>query len=481
MPNSPPNYTDGVPIKISERYKPPPLVHLPTKIIQHLARTRAPGAFDDVSDDYNFDLERKIISKTSEWINWRAKERDERQERLRQRELARVKRLEDEQKQKLNQVSYPSADDISSCDDDEEVTKEAPTSSQPPNIPEKPFSPTDFNTILMPTQALQNPKVHRRYASNSSNKIDFSFFESDSSPFDHLEMKSMNEMEVLAQVLGSSKIDTNNLERNSSSESEPSEHGKNNNNESEATPLEIPQPSFTHQNHQQPFSQNFAQQAYGNSGYYGGAMNQNYTTYGYQAGTATPPNFSPMNQFLYPQNYAVKYNYNHYQALTTNNNTIVNGTHENVEPVKHKAPSIFQELNDELNNSERRRIRNNSQNSHLEATQESKFFTAANDRKEALLIFFFLVLEQVASPVEDDFSQLSSKTQILAAQITQMGFQRDLVARAVLRIGGDDKKIVEHLIPLSELLQMGFEEAVVSEALIKFDNNKDAALDYLIS
>lgn len=62
-----------------------------------------------------------------------------------------------------------------------------------------------------------------------------------------------------------------------------------------------------------------------------------------------------------------------------------------------------------------------------------------------------------------------------------MGFQRDLVARAVLRIGGDDKKIVEHLIPLSELLQMGFEEAVVSEALIKFDNNKDAALDYLIS
>lgn len=62
-----------------------------------------------------------------------------------------------------------------------------------------------------------------------------------------------------------------------------------------------------------------------------------------------------------------------------------------------------------------------------------------------------------------------------------MGFQRDLVARAVLRIGDNDKKIVEHLIPLSELLQMGFEEQVVSEALIKFDNNKDAALDYLIS
>lgn len=62
-----------------------------------------------------------------------------------------------------------------------------------------------------------------------------------------------------------------------------------------------------------------------------------------------------------------------------------------------------------------------------------------------------------------------------------MGFQRDLVIRAVSRIGEDDKKVVEHLIPLSELLQMGFEEEQVSEALVKFNNDKDRALDYLIS
>lgn len=62
-----------------------------------------------------------------------------------------------------------------------------------------------------------------------------------------------------------------------------------------------------------------------------------------------------------------------------------------------------------------------------------------------------------------------------------MGFHREMVLRAVSRIGDDDKKIVEHLIPLSELLQMGFEEERVSEALIKFGNNKDRALDYLIS
>ena len=77
-----------------------------------------------------------------------------------------------------------------------------------------------------------------------------------------------------------------------------------------------------------------------------------------------------------------------------------------------------------------------------------------------------------------EFSKLSLKTQHLS---TQMGFKRDLVIRVVSRLGDNEKKVVDHLIPLSELLQMGFEEERVSEALIKFDNNKDRALDYLIS
>jgi len=42
------------------------------------------------------------------------------------------------------------------------------------------------------------------------------------------------------------------------------------------------------------------------------------------------------------------------------------------------------------------------------------------------------------------------------------------------------KKIIEHLIPLSELLDLGFDEEKISEALLKFDNNKDKALDHLI-
>lgn len=42
-------------------------------------------------------------------------------------------------------------------------------------------------------------------------------------------------------------------------------------------------------------------------------------------------------------------------------------------------------------------------------------------------------------------------------------------------------QIIEHLISISELLDLGFDENKISDALLRFDNNKDKALDFLIS
>lgn len=87
-----------------------------------------------------------------------------------------------------------------------------------------------------------------------------------------------------------------------------------------------------------------------------------------------------------------------------------------------------------------------------------------------------------------------------------MGFDHNRVRRIFDKLGSDDKKvilfvlirkmygtifisisfcmhfqIVEHLIPLCELLDLGFDETKISDALIRFGNDKDKALDYLIS
>lgn len=399
MSFSPPNYTDGVPVKISERFKPPPEIHLPSKILNQLQKIKVPVAFED--DDYNFDLERKILSKTTEWINYRLKEKTERQQRIQERDILRQKRLEVEQKEKLNQVSYPSADELtSSCDEDENE----PIAD---NIPDKnPFNSNfNSNTILMPTQAIATTAVpssssrkssHRRYASNSSNKIDFSFFESDTSPFDHLEMKSMNEMEVLAQILKSTAVesDENTLERNNSSESENSEPRNNVNNNSDV-------------DHQQPQATTVVQAIQEQPNY--NSMYNNYynypttgTQYYNNANYATPthqhhqqhPQFYPAsNNFYYTQNYAVNYSHvanNNATPMTTTTmeNYLTSDKMENNSSKSKSVPDIVKELNDELNNSERRRIRNYSQNSHKVESEDHE----ANESKNLKLNLIELLI-----------------------------------------------------------------------------------------
>lgn len=394
--NSPPNYTEGVPIKISERYKPPPEIHLPTRVIQQFTKTNVPVAFDN---DYDFNLERKIISKTSEWINIRLREKRERQERIHQRELARQRQIEEEQKLKLNQVSYPSADEISSCDEDDEVANGTVNPKINVVSSDKPFSPTNFNTILVPTQAQALPtsentlglkKSHRRYASNSSNKIDFSFFESDTSPFDNLEMKSMNEMEMLAEVLGSTTMSTTNqttTENTFESDTVIDQKSNGNNNVVEhqtTTPQSIPQQTFI--NNYIP--QNSASGYYTGSNYIGNyGMSQSPITAHHLSNNHF--NYPQNNQqhqlqqqqhFTYPQNNAVNNqfslsSFNSMMMMTNNNNnnntidTSGGKQHQQIsdECKRSNIPSIIQELNDELNNSQRRRIRNHSQSAQKES------------------------------------------------------------------------------------------------------------------
>lgn len=42
-------------------------------------------------------------------------------------------------------------------------------------------------------------------------------------------------------------------------------------------------------------------------------------------------------------------------------------------------------------------------------------------------------------------------------------------------------QIVEHLLAMSELLDLGFQEKDISNALLECDNDRDKALDKLIS
>lgn len=226
---------DGVPVKISEKYKPPPKVSLPQSIVQRLANSNAVLS----EPVYDFTLEKIVLSKITEWKTVREQERSSRCDRIRQRQ----RQTEEKQKQMLTAVSYPSAEDLSSADEDEEtsssatgaVSGESPSANVTTVIPNPYGAANHFNTILVPTVV---PSVsddtnaepnQNQYASSTATKtnlfkINYSDFENDtSSPFDNIELKTINDLDILAQVLKTSKLQQHQQPQHSADDSGPPE------------------------------------------------------------------------------------------------------------------------------------------------------------------------------------------------------------------------------------------------------------------
>lgn len=507
MSCSPPNYCDGVPVKISERFKPPKRIQLPTKLIQRLANTEIPVKFED---DYQFNLERTIISRTTDWTNLRIRERNERQERIQRKDQQRKEMEEQRQKVKLNQVSYPSTDDLtSSCDEEEKEAASNNITLTTKSIPAETFSPTNFDSILIPTVFHQdtNPsstlsstvmattssvkKMHKRYASNSSNKIDFSYFESDSSPFDHAELKSMNEMDILAQVLNVANkhsspsdetitSDNSNLERTNSSESDSDSKVLPNNNNVEiiVPPViigNIADPQYQQINTSIQYTNpqtNYVPEMYSNHDYYG-MSGGNYYAYNNGAvginssssSTNATPNhiYNQHQNYYYTQQQQPQHNYapsfpiytNNYGGMINNNNNIISDSNpyslntkteqqQSKNNSKSKSvPDIIAELNKELNNSEMRRTRNISQS----ITRKEEEISEGNTILMRIWPSLYNVLILDESPLSDsksqfdeEFSKLSIESQKIVERINSMGFPKHLVVRVASKIQ-DDKKV----------------------------------------
>ncbi len=168
MSYSQPNYMEGVPVKISEKYKPPPKISLPQSIVQRLQQLSS----DDVLDQtrYDFNLERNVLVKIAEWKSVRNRDQTERRDRIRQRQLERQQMVDERQKQLLTAVSYPSAEDLSD-DDEPEHTNESEQLSEP--VTELRFSSPNFDTILMPTvmpgheSTYSKPSTNFTYVNNA--------------------------------------------------------------------------------------------------------------------------------------------------------------------------------------------------------------------------------------------------------------------------------------------------------------------------
>lgn len=212
------NNMNGVPVKISEKYKPPKKLSLTQGVSQRLSNSD--NTIQLLNATYEFGLERNVLSKIAEWHQVRRQESCDRRERARARQDEGQKQLEQRQKQLLTAVSYPSAEEFSSDEDTAEdqetvtnlnrinaamrVTQVSTTAGGP--IPQVPFSPPSYyDKILEPTVMAGHHHSRKKSVGKTPNycKINYSDFENDtSSPFDNVELKTINDLDILAQVRG---------------------------------------------------------------------------------------------------------------------------------------------------------------------------------------------------------------------------------------------------------------------------------------
>lgn len=602
MSQSPPNYMDGVPVKISERFKPPPKITLPQSVINRLAQVESgSGTLRRATTSYDFELEATVLKRLTEWRAAKEKERYDREERIRLKEQERVRLAEEEQKRKLNQISYPNTDDLSSASegeeeasDEEENDESSPSGSSEERIRQTQTSSVvsssavqlshmnKFDTILMPTvlpdvatSAIVStekvidsgtplnfsiPKNTNLLNNNNSmyNKINYSDFENDtSSPFDNMELKTINDLDILAQVynldISNSGSERSPNENDAKATEEPGKsHIKNQANEvsAEQTSTVTAQHPLGYQSQSQyPLAAQYppgsGQEAQVNDYYKSyNSYHYNYAQFAPSSATSNASYVSPDSRFLsqYQSTAGTSYqqpppvqsqyqpfnhqtlgsSYNYFPYTSSSNSAAAtqstyanayfynssNYGHQPSQPTasynysahanpavtaetppagsvqgaesstnaeeassssirskSRSVPDIVRQLDEEVKDSAQRRTRNNSQsvadNSHKDEDKDTGKSVSTQD--------FTL------------YNRLSPTDQNLVKRITSMGFPLERVAAVLTRIGNDDKKIVEHLIPLSELLDLGFEEQKISEALVRFDNNKHKALDYLIS
>ncbi|XP_012285075.1 uncharacterized protein LOC105702243 [Orussus abietinus] len=155
---------DGVNVKIAEAYKPPRRIALPAAYNNRLP---------DVSRyEYDFTLEKSVVTKIVEWRKVRNEIIQARRTRLEEK-----KKVEEEEERN---ISPPPSESI----------------SQPPVK----ATPVPETTVLTP-QPL-SPPANDLQNCIKSNGLNLADFDNDtSSPFDNMELKSINDMEELAQVL----------------------------------------------------------------------------------------------------------------------------------------------------------------------------------------------------------------------------------------------------------------------------------------
>lgn len=481
-------YVDDIPVVMTEKWRLPPLPNISKELVQSFYQGRAVDDDDD-QGRYTFTLEQKVLAKIDEWKTLREQELSEREERMRAREVELQRQLEAEEtrlKERLTQICYPSPDDFSSSSDDE----------QPDET--KAYQGTFFDSILKPTviqarpESASDQQLRVKKSQTSSlwatgkenvNKLELADFENDApDPFYNVELKTIDDLDVLAQVLQSShmlhskevraeakkahaakraeekaspSVEKGNVDQGKSEladkeqavEQPPPPQGVINGFRATASPSSIAPQPYQDLSYAPNYSSYYVPSNQQASLVYAPAANGGYTTGGYSFNQSSLNNYgrsyaSDYSAYLsspYANN-RIDYQFNSQQQQQPNQmvdpgfSPPAPGSLAQSKLKSKSVPDIVQELENEVKDSERRRARNNSQSAETARNTINNAKAAAavaNNSSEATKI----------NSCDELLKTLPIEIQKLINNISQMGFPVDRVFRVAEQFQGDDKKV----------------------------------------
>lgn len=195
----PASYLDGISVKISERYKPPKRITLALSYSQILTLNKL---IQEPTPSYDFSLEESIKNRVHEWRKARTTIAEERKQRLHNINQERNKNVwnktdSNEPTEVLNNKSNSEETNTSNLSNNHNHKDSVATGiSQHAS----PYYSSESGVLIPITVGSTQPITHAKYQIDKG--FNFSEFESDtSSPFDNMELKTINDLEELAEVL----------------------------------------------------------------------------------------------------------------------------------------------------------------------------------------------------------------------------------------------------------------------------------------
>lgn len=102
------------------------------------------------------------------------------------------------------------------------------------------------------------------------------------------------------------------------------------------------------------------------------------------------------------------------------------------------------------------------------------------DRPRSTNLPCYVAIPESTSTVGQDlYNRLTKEAQGCVDKLTSMGFPRDRVARAVQKLGQDEKEVVEYLCLVDQLIEKGYNTYLAENALLLFQNSMQQACSYL--